>query len=203
MNGYDFDKTIYRGDSTRDFFFYCLSHHPSLLRFLPIQGWQALRWRVFHCQGKTAFKEQFYRFFTGIKDMDALLQSFWDSHIQNIKTWYLAQKKEDDLIISASPEFLLRPAMQRLGLKNLIASRVDCRTGQYTGKNCWGEEKVRRFHAELPDAEIENFYSDSLSDTPMARLAAAQCFIVADNTLIPWTQYAAQHEKPNADYEEH
>ena len=35
MNIYDFDGTLYDGDSTFDFILYSLKKHPSLLRFLP------------------------------------------------------------------------------------------------------------------------------------------------------------------------
>ena len=37
MNVYDFDKTIYRGDSTKDFYFFLLRRHPVLIRYLPKQ----------------------------------------------------------------------------------------------------------------------------------------------------------------------
>ena len=35
MVGYDFDKTIYDGDSSTDFFIYMIIHRPYLLIFLP------------------------------------------------------------------------------------------------------------------------------------------------------------------------
>ena len=37
MNGYDFDKTIYDGDSTIDFYIYSLKRNITLIRYLPIQ----------------------------------------------------------------------------------------------------------------------------------------------------------------------
>lgn len=37
MNVYDFDDTIFRGDSTRAFWAYCLKRAPGLVRFLPRQ----------------------------------------------------------------------------------------------------------------------------------------------------------------------
>ena len=37
MNVYDFDGTIYEGDSTVDFFLYALKNRPSVLRYLPKQ----------------------------------------------------------------------------------------------------------------------------------------------------------------------
>lgn len=186
MIGYDFDDTIYNGDSTRDFIFYCLKRQPSLIRFVPRWGWNALLWKVFGLKSKTQFKEKLYSFFAAIEDIDAYVSDFWQSHLDNIKGWYLQQKREDDIIISASPEFLLRPAIEKLGIQYLIASRVDNKTGKYTGENCWGDEKVKRFTAQMPEATIESFYSDSRSDTPMARLATGKSYLVSGDTLTEW-----------------
>ena len=88
------------------------------------------------------------------------------------------------MIISASPEFLLKPICKKLGIKYLIASRVDPSTGMYLGENCYGEEKVRRFKKQF-DTKPEEFYSDSLSDAPMANIAE-KAFLVDDDILIPW-----------------
>ena len=186
MIGYDFDDTIYDGDSTKDFIFYCLKRQPVLVRFAPLWAWNALLWKVFGIKTKTQFKEKLYSYFGGIQDIDAYVEDFWKGHFQNIKGWYLTQKREDDLIISASPEFLLQPAMDRLGIKHLMASRVDKKTGRYTGENCWGEEKVRRFKEKMPQGEIESFYSDSLSDAPMARLATGTSYLVKGDSRTPW-----------------
>jgi len=84
--------------------------------------------------------------------------------------YFLIRKQPDDIIISASPEFLLTPICQKLGL-TMMASRVDKRTGIYTGVNCDGAEKIRRLYEAYPDAVVEHFYSDSHSDDPMAGIA--------------------------------
>ena len=186
MIGYDFDKTIYNGDSTAHFILYCLKRQPSLARYAVIWGWYALLWKVLHIKNKTQFKEKLYSYFKSIKDIDDYVEDFWNKNFKNIKNWYLKQKREDDVIISASPEFLLFPAIKRLGLKHLMASRVDKKTGKYEGENCWGEEKVRRFNAQMPEAVIESFYSDSRSDTPMAKIATGKSYLVKGNNLIEW-----------------
>ena len=56
MNIYDFDGTLYHGDSTMDFLKYSFKKHPSLLRFLPAMGLAALRHYGFHSIDKTAMK---------------------------------------------------------------------------------------------------------------------------------------------------
>ena len=184
MNAYDFDKTIYRGDSTVDFIFWCVRKKPSLAILL-FSGVPAFGGYLLKQVEKTVFKEKFYRFLKGIPDIDAWVEEFWDSHQENIKPWYLLQKEEDDVIISASPEFLLRPICHRLGIRHLIASRVDSRTGMYLGINCHGEEKVRRFRRVFGETPIQAFYSDSFSDAPMANLAET-AFLVDGDILHPW-----------------
>jgi phosphoserine phosphatase len=79
---------------------------------------------------------------------------------------------------------MLEPICRELGVR-LIASRVDKRNGVYTCKNCFGEEKVKRFRILYPDAVIEVFYSDSLSDSPMARIANEAVFVIGEQ-LNPW-----------------
>lgn len=134
---------------------------------------------------KTAFKEDMYGFLTEIDDVDKALHDFWKLYRGNIKTWYLDMKREDDLIISASPEFLLRPVCDLYGIKHLIASRVDKKTGKYTGINCDGKEKVRRFKEIYKNADINEFYSDSNSDHPLAELSF-NALKVKGNTISPW-----------------
>ncbi|MBE7012806.1 MAG: haloacid dehalogenase-like hydrolase [Ruminococcaceae bacterium] len=185
MNAYDFDKTIYDGDSTADFYFYCLTHQPRICMWLPYQGWSFLLY-VLGIYSKTQFKERFYSFFKSVGNIEETVEKFWDKNISRIKKWYLETSREDDIIISASPEFLLRPACCRLKIKNLIASRVDFNDGKYTGLNCWGEEKVRRLRDEMGDVTYEHFFSDSYSDTPLAELATAQSYIVKGEKLSKW-----------------
>lgn len=56
MNVYDFDGTIYNGDSTIDFFLYALKRNPSVLRYLPKQVWGFVLYGI---------KVQFTRDYTG------------------------------------------------------------------------------------------------------------------------------------------
>ena len=66
-----------------------------------------------------------------------------------------------------------------------MASEVDPHTGIYEGQNCHGQEKVRRFREVYPDQKVENFYSDSRSDTPMAKLAE-HAWLVKGEKRRPW-----------------
>ena len=184
MNVYDFDETIFDGDSTLDFYKFCLCRHPLLLRYLPGQLWAALRYRC-HLLPKLAFKEKFYSFLAGLPDTEAAVRSFWDANEGRMKSWYVRQQKDDDVIISASPDFLLREICTRRGIKHLLASEVDKQTGKCLGENCYGEEKVRRYRQAFPQGKIDEFYSDSLSDAPLA-LLAARAYMVEGCQIKDW-----------------
>lgn len=187
MNIYDFDETIYDSDSTKDFYFYCLRKYPKMLFSVPPMFWAFLLY-ILGVKTKTQFKEKMYGFLRYIPDIDSTLCDFWDKNEYKVKQWYKERHKDSDIIISASPEFLLKPICKRLGIKSLIASRVDKNTGIYTGENCWGEEKVLRLRTEFPEAVCEEFYSDSLSDTPLAGIAG-MAKIIRGNELIEWQEY--------------
>ncbi len=183
MNVYDFDKTIYNGDSTEDFIKWCIKKKPLLAAGLIGGGASFCAYKMKLCS-KTHFKEKMYSFLRNIPEIDSWVEEFWDAHYDGIKKWYITRKQPDDVIISASPEFLLKPVCERLSISHLMASRVDKRTGLYSGINCFGEEKVRRYRERFSE-DIDEFYSDSFSDLPLAKLAK-KAFLVQGDVLIPW-----------------
>ncbi len=184
MNVYDFDNTIFRGDSTVRFWLYCLRTRPRTLAALPRTLEHGLRF-LLGLEEKTAFKQRFFSFLAYLPDREDALCEFWARNEPRIKDWYRRQAAPDDLVISASPEFLLRPVCERLGVR-LLASRVDPDSGEYDGQNCHGAEKVRRFREQYGEAVPDRFYSDSRSDAPMAALARERWLVKGDR-LIPWT----------------
>lgn len=184
MNGYDFDGTIYDGDSTLDFYRFCVKRRPRVLTALPRQGWAVLRY-LLKRRDKTAMKQGFYSFLGRLDDTESLVAAFWQTHQAKVKSWYLAQKRADDAILSASPAFLLEPICARLETGELIASQVDPQTGRCLGDNCYGSEKARRFSERFPGQTMENFYSDTLSDLPAARLAE-RAWLVRGREVRPW-----------------
>ena len=185
MNVYDFDGTIYDGDSSVDFFLYALKQKPSLLRYLPRQSCGFLLHSLKRIS-KTQLKEYFFSFLSGI-DTKKLTEDFWNQNQCRIYKWYPEQQKPDDIIISASPEFLLKPICQRLGIHHLIASKVDAQSGKFSGENCRGAEKVQRLAKEYNVTQIDNFYSDSHSDLPLAQIAN-NAFLIVNGNARKWEE---------------
>ncbi len=182
MNVYDFDKTIYAKDSSIDFYKFNLSQDWTILRFAPKQLWALLNYKLKRIP-KTRMKQVFYAYFKTIDNMEERVNAFWTLHEKNVRPFYAVQRQPDDVIISASPTFLLAPLMQRWGV-NLIATEVDPKTG-LSGENCWGPEKLKRFKARYPQGTIDQFYSDHLSDVHLAELAK-EAFLVSDTGIVSW-----------------
>lgn len=187
MNVYDFDKTIYNGDSTLDFYLFCLKRQPLLLLVLPLQILGFVMYKLGVIK-KLQFKECFYIFLKYTNNTEDKLNDFWKLNKSKIQYWYLTQQKENDLVISASPEFLLKPICSELGIINLIASKVDIQTGKCMSENCYGQEKTKRFFEQFQNESVQKFYSDSLTDTPMARLAKESYGVIGEQ-LISWKEF--------------
>ncbi|WP_211248143.1 HAD-IB family phosphatase [Methanomicrobium mobile] len=183
INVYDFDKTIYDGDSTIDFWIFCMKRNKSILLYVPKIIF-AYFISIIGLQSKTEFKEVFFSFMDKIPDPDLEIYLFWKENSCKIKKWYLDLKSNDDLVISASPDFLLRPICNELGVR-LIASKIDKRTGIFEGENCRGEEKVRRFKNEYSGILVNKFYSDSVSDMPFAELSN-EAYLVCGSKIKLW-----------------
>ncbi|QRG86197.1 haloacid dehalogenase-like hydrolase [Bulleidia sp. zg-1006] len=182
MNVYDWDKTIYDGDSTFGFIRYLFCHYPKTLLNLPRIIFFGIGYGL-QLVSKQSFKENLFHLFVYVKDMPLATKRFCESHLDHVKSFY--QQKEDDVIISASPEFLIQEFGRLLHIQCIIASPVEQKTGHYMGLNCHGEEKVKRFYKRFPKGEIHEFYSDSLSDTLLAQLAK-KAFLVKKEKVFDW-----------------
>ena len=82
MNVYDFDKTIYKGDSTIDFFLYVVKRKPLVLRYLPKQVLGFVLYKTKQID-KTKFKEYFFSFLSAI-NTDEMLETFWNRNQDKI-----------------------------------------------------------------------------------------------------------------------
>ena len=187
---YDFDGTIYDGDSSVDFFKFCLKKNKALYKMLPKLAINYLAYKSKNITD-TELKEYVFSFLKNFKNIDKVVKEFWETHESKIKNFYLEKKHDQDIIISASPEFLLKPICEKLKVKDLIASDVDNTTGKFKKPNNRGEAKVKEFYKKYPNAEILEMYSDSLHDKPLLDLAKKSYF-VKKNKLYDYKTY-----KPN------
>lgn len=180
---YDFDSTIYKGDSSVDFFLFTFKRYPlSIIRILPQL---VLAFILYFCRKmpKKKLKETFFSFLQYIADVEGHIEEFWKINYKKMEEWYLqVEDHSKDVIISASPEFLLQIPARRVGVDQLIASKVDIKTGKFLSENCYGQEKVRRLFDIYPDCTILECYSDSYSDKPLLDIAQ-KSYLVNKNEI--------------------
>ncbi len=185
MNIYDFDGTIYPTDCSIDFCLWCMKRQPKLwFTFLP----KALKNLILRKMGKmteATMQREFFGYLTLVKDFDEQIERYWDKNEKRIASWYMAQKRPDDLIISASPNCIIEPIANRLGVR-FMATDFDREFGVFLNKMKYAKEKAR-YIIDQGFPMIENFYSDSLADTPLALLAEKAHLVTNKaSTVVDW-----------------
>ncbi|SNU05240.1 Phosphoserine phosphatase [Lachnospiraceae bacterium] len=177
MNVYDFDGTIFYSDCSIGFAFWCLKRHPKLwFSYFP----QALKSFFQFKKGKIPnylMQRKMFSYLTMIDDFDVQIEKYWDKYEKRISEWYLAQKRPDDLIISASPSCIIGPIARRLGV-NYIATEYDLEYGVFVNNLMYAKEKAK-YIIDHGFPVIDNFYSDSLADTPIA-LCAEKAYLITE-----------------------
>ncbi|MDE7454898.1 MAG: hypothetical protein K2M64_03625 [Clostridia bacterium] len=183
MNGYDFDETILKGNSVRSFFCYCLVRLPYLVIYLPVLL-LAVILNGMHCLSSNAYYNMLTYYVKLVPNKQKFVTKFWDKNIAKIKSWYYDQQKEDDIIISASPSYLVEEACKRINVR-CITTPVDIATCKVIGGNhCYGKEKPTFYKEQFGDTPLETFYSDSYSDTPMFKLAKKGYLVKGDKIIL-------------------
>ena len=91
INLYDFDNTIYEGDSSTDFFFYCLKKYPKIAKIIPKILLSAIKYKL-KIITKTEMKQVIFSFLKYVDDIDLCIEKFWNTHSIYIKDFYLEKK---------------------------------------------------------------------------------------------------------------
>ena len=183
MNIYDFDETIYDGNSSLDFFLFSLRKKPCLVLKTIFSSMGSLFKFVIRMNNTKQVKEKIFSYIKHIDNFDEYLNEFVDIYKKKIKSYYLIQQKESDVIISASFDIWIDALCKEIGIKHVIATTYDIKKCKIIGENNHDYEKIRRFRKEYPNAKVKCAYSDSLHDIPMFEIAE-EAFLVKKNNLI-------------------
>ncbi len=185
MNVYDFDNTIYNGESVLHFFFFYIKKTPYLLKYIPKVFYALFKYKAGKITVEKALEEYapfVEDYFKNISDIRADSVEFWDKHMHNIKPFYKEIQREDDVIVTASPESTMQEICKRLGIKHCVGSIIDEESGKIH-RLCMRSRKVPAFFEAFPDAHIDNFYTDSpKNDAPLIEIAD-HAFVVKGNKI--------------------
>ena len=185
MNVYDFDGTIYDGESCLDLFFWFVKKDKSLIKHIPkvLFGFAKYKMGKVTIEGAleeyAPYVENYFRVYPE-KFTD--MSEFWDKHIGKIKPFYKEIQKEDDLILTASPEMSMKEICARLGVNKYIGTVIEPETGKITRFNL-KTNKVKSFFANYPDETVDAFYTDSpKNDYPIIEIAK-EAYVVKGNKI--------------------
>lgn len=182
MNVYDFDNTIYDGETLVDYIMYFVKTDPKIWKYLPKLMVVAMKDK-FHLftvdQAVTAYADFLEGYYVTLDNPAKNIVDFWDKNQHRIKPWYKEVQRDDDIIVSGTLDFILEEIGRRIGFKNMVTSSIDMETGKFK-RLCFLENKVKLFHEMYPDAHIDNFYTDSMNDKAMMDLADHVYFVTGD-----------------------
>ena len=165
---YDFDKTVYNGETSINFILFFLSKHPGLFFIFVFN----LILILFNINSLEKTKSIFFSILKRVDEnvLDNDISLFWEKEKSRIFPYFYNEikknKKEADvlILISASPDFLLEKIYKELGFDILISTKYE--KYNLVSKNCKHNEKVNRLKL-IGDFKVLSFYSDSISDKPL------------------------------------
>ena len=191
---FDFDGTIYKGDTTRDFCWYFYQKKPLRSYYLLIQLASWLLWRL-KLLTTTQFKSTFIQFLNRIEgeQITGLLNSFWEekkSLVHANLVLEISRLKKEGIhivVVSASPELFIKTFCLSLGVDTVLGSELKVLNNKYSLLiNCRGEEKLKRLKRAFPDFELIAAYSDNKDDDVLLKTAKNGCWVKKSGALIPF-----------------
>ena len=106
MRVFDFDGTIYDGESLFDLYLFSAKYNPKVLRYIA----PVLRYAIKYKLGRATFDQMEYGVgklchgylseLAESLEFEELVNAFWDQNMKRIKPWY--EPREDDVILTAS-----------------------------------------------------------------------------------------------------
>ena len=181
---FDFDNTIYRGESSIDFALFMIKNNKRILLFLPSLFWNTLLYKLCLASKEKLEKRVNDAIKVIVRDKDELLSlagRFWEKNHSKLDGRILRRIDSDDLIITAGPFFLIDAVKHKLNTKNLICSEVNWDKMEVSFFN-FGDNKVKRYRELYGDKPIDYFYTDSYNDQSMMDISD-RVFIVKDGRI--------------------
>ena len=173
MKVFDFDNTIYNGESLLDFYNYFAEKKEKLQKYRPIVN------RVFTLYKHNMlpmglFKKLVDKYKgevdTKTLDVDKYINEFWKEHKDNLNKEILDKIGKDDVIISANFDIMINPIKDKLKTKHIYTSIADIEKKEIIFL-CYKENKVKKFREIYKDAMIDELYTDSYADKPLMQIA--------------------------------
>ena len=185
MNAYDFDNTIYDGESIFDFFIFALKKDIWLIKFFPLVLFRLIEYKLNLLKIEKIYQtceiiiNSFFKHSN--LNYDELIEEFWKLNHKKLKQQFLEMLNEDDLIITGCPNFLINYIKDELKVKNIICTDFDLKNKK-VNFICFNKNKVIAYKNKFKNKKINKFYTDSLADIPFMELSS-EVYLVNKNNV--------------------
>ena len=170
---FDFDNTLYHGESSIDLAFYMIRRNRKILLYVPSIIYNLAKYKMCLIDREKAEKEINDFLKVAVKDKyeaAEIVKSFWEDNSHRLNKAMIKRVGKDDVIITAGPDMLIEGIKEKLGTENIISSVIDPDKREMVYFN-FGENKAKRYKEVYGDTPIESFYTDSFNDKPLMKLA--------------------------------
>lgn len=184
MQVFDFDNTLYRGESAVDLALYMIRNNKKIILYLPKIFVNLIKYKLclVNKRKMTAAINDFMQNVLSGKDelMDSI-KGFWDNNGFKLDKRMLDMIKKDDIIITAGPDFLINGIRDLLNTDHIISSKIDTDKMKVRYLN-FGANKVKGYISIYGDKRIDCFYTDSYNDKALMDISD-KVFIVKKGRL--------------------
>ena len=173
MKVFDFDNTLYHGESSVDLAFYMIRQNKKILLYVPYIMANLAKYKL--CLIDKEKAEQGINDFlkVAVKDKSEAAETvkgFWKENRHRLDRNMIKRVKKEDVIITAGPDMLIEGIKEELGTENILSSIIDPDKREIVYFN-FGENKAKRYKEVYGDTPIDSFYTDSFNDRPLMKLA--------------------------------
>ena len=166
MKVFDFDSTIYRGESPVDFTFYMIRHNRKIIRYVPTILITLAGYKM-HLIKKEKLESLSNEFIGKVLDdpdsLSEFVSQFWATHAHKLNKDIVKLIGSGDVIITASPSFLINGVSGLLNTKHILGTEIDLKQKKLVWYN-FGDNKVERYRSIYGYLQIDAFYTDSFYD---------------------------------------
>ena len=166
MKVFDFDNTLYRGESPIDFVLFMIKKNRKILLWIPKIFFNLIKYKLCILSGEQLeskindFMDDF------LNDKDEIIRNtkeFWSRNYKKLNMNTIKEVEPDDVILTASPSFFIDGIKDKIVSKNVICSEIDLDARKIDFLN-FGENKVRKYKEIYGDKKVDCFYTDSYND---------------------------------------
>jgi phosphoserine phosphatase len=166
MKVFDFDSTIYRGESPVDFTFFMIRHNKKIIRYVPRILFCLASYKL-HLIKKEKLESLSNEFIEKVLDdpdsLNEFVSQFWATHARKLNPDIVKLIDSGDVIITASPSFLINGVSDLINTKHILGTEIDLKQKKLIWYN-FGDNKVDRYRSIYGYRQIDAFYTDSFYD---------------------------------------